>query len=369
MPIKFVFAILFSLQILSKSEWTPIYEIYNLDEFHSSALNAIYQDSSSHIIHIITQGWTKTATYLAVFKNGTLFYSHEYEEIEMLDITGADNNKNLFIVQTYHLKPEFSESFDNGLTWQKPYEIEGEEITKMKILFVKETGRLFVFYYSDKTKEISYILRSPNSSIFSNPKCIRKNASEKFSIAYLLVNKTAVLFMIYADNENKISILTSYDNGITWKNMMLENEIIGYPLTFIVNSNIFFTYENISDHSVYLNGFDINGKNIIRQISLTNNAQNQYNGLSGGISICGTLKNKFIISFYLVQNAEKPYYSLFNLTSRKLTYRENPFNSLYSASIKCRENSYKSEITIIAVKCNNTQNCKILMSTEILSLV
>ncbi len=175
------------------------------------------------------------------------------------DIKGSGDGAHLFSVQqafrpTYTnflgLEVVFQESVDQGNTWTAPAYIQRKNMTDRvtryypRVLYVKETGRLYIFYIAIKigtephtgTAFISSATRAPGSKVLSDERMLFeiKNADlatmiPQMNVAYTYVSGKLLLHLVWTGENDKIFHAYSGNAGITWSQPAVLGQTITYP--------------------------------------------------------------------------------------------------------------------------------------------
>jgi len=193
--------------------------------------STVYYDPVSGVNHILyADDSYNFYWYAAVSDEGKVLYE-KYWNVKNMAITGLirgpKDGKHLYlalaIIEKNIHKISYTESDDNGKTWAPLIDIYGTNITNNielnDMIYIKETGRLFIFYYEEETQSIYAITKPPGSSLFSAPMFVCKSrATFKFFISRVTYNDIngrhiLHLFFLY---DTTVFYTESFDNGLEW---------------------------------------------------------------------------------------------------------------------------------------------------------
>jgi len=239
--ILFLFGHIFALSELPNNyksdqiivlNWESFNLIDNETQKSNAFISSAYFDPISHINHLLYSDNNNAPYYwhAAVSNEGKILHSTYFNDSSSAfagSIQGPKDGKHLYLAFSVYSngfkKINFTESDDNGTTWSLHQEIGGNEKAKHAIfqdmIYVNETGRLFIFYIEDESKYIHIITKPLGSAVFSDPMKINMcygNSSFKLARAtYNIKDGRHILHLFYQSN-NLLYYTRSGNNGITW---------------------------------------------------------------------------------------------------------------------------------------------------------
>jgi len=142
-------------------------------------------------------------------------------------IRGPKDGKHLYlalaIIEKNIHKISYTESDDNGKTWAPLIDIYGTNTTNNielnDMIYIKETGRLFIFYYEEETHSLYAITKPPGSTLFSKPTFISEcNHIYKYFIARATYTgyEGKHILQLFFINEKAVWFTQSTNNGFIW---------------------------------------------------------------------------------------------------------------------------------------------------------
>ena len=341
-----IFILLASLVL---SDWSSPTTIFKLDESASISMSNVYRDAGSELNHVlVTESNQATYWYFAVKDSGSVVYKTTFKQNYLHPrssiVKGAGDGKYLFIAlgtelvnsyQDYAIM--FTESHDGGKTWSTlvslslpdPYRVLKDAI------YVKETGRIFIFYINRSTLEASMITRAPGSITFSQEMKICPGFSDRMEAlkaTYQTVNGKQLLHVFGKNKAGDIFYTQSDNNGISWLPVTVlvkdAKEIETNAISaYAISDSIFLTYSTKTESGKLLMSKDY-GKTFTNTLKLTQG--NTYT--SNSIAVCGTKTTPYLIPLYHVgRNDSKPAteYSYIDLNTMKQVSKSVSFKEQY----------------------------------------
>ncbi len=234
---------IFVLLHAALSRWDVQTKIYSTD--NSISDQHMWLDESTGYHHIVFServGKVAKAMYLVHYLNNTVLtkeflpgYQHYTAHI-----TGAGDGKHVFIVFSASRTPTntkladvfFAESANGGVSWSEPVRLprpnmdDSDERKFPKLVFVRETGRLFVFFCrqnNGKYRGVYYVGRAKDSTVFSSETAIdtRFQLITDLSATYTYSSGMATVFVHWftehRDPTKGVHIgAVTQDNGVHW---------------------------------------------------------------------------------------------------------------------------------------------------------
>ncbi len=229
-------ALALSLTILffaASATWTGPKRILTLPNY--AFVEAVYYDAASDVTHIaVYEEKMLKARHLAVSSDGTVLYSTLFPGECPLSpkIVIHGSGKRLFMALSYTFPDSFSkvgftESSDGGKTWTEPTNIISNVETEGGIyledmLYMTETGRVFVFFTEYKEHQLMVTSRPNNSIAFSTVRIVAMDIDPEYprhaQASYNSWVGKLMLHVVYVDNDNdELKYTKSLDMGVTWK--------------------------------------------------------------------------------------------------------------------------------------------------------
>jgi len=372
MEILFVFSVMSMMySAFALSKWEETIKLY--DTVPEAMLVSHYTDPKTNITFALIHReveFVPTVGVQKIFPNKTIgdfipimiMNTNYYRSNDK--ITGTDDGKHLFIVTTaWELSEEgmraevyFSESNDNGISWSKPVKIQRENMDDIyeretqSLVYVKETGRIYIFYLYHKIREsltfIGIVTRPAGSTIFSTEKLYFTNIDYLIyavKCAYTLENSRTRLHLIMhvsKDGENLIQYSSS-DDGFSWTepkkilNFYAANSVFvdvhPNPISKIIHMIYPNTYSTSTMISSYDNGNTWKPENIIE------------NRLIYYSAYCAPK------IFFVTKDKKSPYdFMLFSYDDQTKELKEHDtlnVNGLMSFSLYCTNHKLEYEVT------------------------
>ncbi len=293
----------------ASATWTGPIRLLTLQNYAS--VSCVYYDPASDITHVVVHERTvEWARHLAVSNNGTVLYStlfrRQYTNWPKIVIRGAGDGKRLFMAMPYSFSDSdsilaFTESRDGGKTWNEPEDI----VAKVKslrgkllvdLLYVAETGWVYVFFTKYQENELMVISRAAHSATFSTPKTIAKDINTKDTqqarASYNSWVGKLVLHVVYADNYNsQLKHLRSHDMGVTWQpakeiaGVSRASHITGIASHPGSSQGIYVAYNNRDDKEMLIRSLDYGIT--YKPPLVLNKGGDFYNSGPSGLLLCG----------------------------------------------------------------------------------
>jgi len=100
--------------------------------------------------------------------------------------------------------------------WTKPISISNNDVGNACILYIKESGRLFIFFREYAWDSLIMVTRAPGSSIFSARQTIEHAFWWPIRATYNLRNDMPILHVFYTNGSDYDGYIKSENNGLTW---------------------------------------------------------------------------------------------------------------------------------------------------------
>jgi len=309
-------------------------------------VSSVYYDPITQISHILYADYKfQYYDHYALLDQGKVLYKTRFDNGYGLVglLRGPKDGKHIALAYWTFINSlhtfNFTESFDNGLTWKKSVRlVESEKhLILQDMIYIKETGRIFIFYEDQSKKEIRMITRSPGSEIFSNEIEIgydvfpRDSFNSKFD--YNFIDGKTILHMFYKNDKMLLSYSNSYNNGITWSDPKIVTHDDNVTMIANVVSDSKITKKIIVSYipashmeppkMVISENF---GETFGEPIPIT------FGGRYGeyefyetfGLKLFGSKENPVLCSFYLTKE-NVPVFAIWNLDTGERNEYENPF--------------------------------------------
>jgi len=397
---KFIRVLFIEIMLKFAFGWTNPVDLFASE--NSIFINDVYLDSSTKIMHILwNSAGSHSMSYWQIDNSQKLISKSRLtnDNITLVitgKITGANNGNNLYIsimarrFCDQDLSSEchdqyFTESTDNGLTWNPLIQVPRENLDDKcerlgdNLLFVRETGRLFIFYHkicevSDENDYLFFVTRPAGIRYFNNEKRLfdaMKTIRPSIISTYIFKNNKPAVYIFWGDLANSpqrhILFSQTSDNGQTWSNpQKLGDQIISPKLFAGFNSLNVYANKLVSNtivglyaitppeelHLFYMTEFE-KDFTIIKDATLNPQDTLIWDYKTSSMAICGTQKIPAI--FILAQTDEDLLeYSIRDLKNMKNVVRGNePFEEntrIFGAKIMCQFiEDQRVLLTVIAI--------------------
>ena len=236
---------LLTLVIPCLANWTKPIQVINTYHANYTRPDTIFTDEGTGISHIL---WCHSKDHLFHYRqikaDGTvskvIIFNWKYLCTSKYIISGFHDKKSLYIV--YQGKRSmstknciedpkgcndiyFSESSNGGITWLAPIAVPRKNMTDQKErvsprFLVSARNRLWIFYQNlmETANSISYVSRSPRSTVFSTERTLDLNIGKDMSVAYASNNTKSLITIFYSSHKNRSNYrYYTENNGISWK--------------------------------------------------------------------------------------------------------------------------------------------------------
>ncbi len=217
------------LFIAASATWTGPKRILTLPNY--AFVEAVYHDAASDVTHIaVYEEKALKARHLAVSSDGTVLYSTLFPGVCPLGpkIVIRGSGKQLFMALSYTFpdspsKLGFTESSDNGKTWTKVSGVENQGGKGLQdMIYVAETGRIFVFFTGNQEHQLMVASRPNNSIAFSPARTVAKDITSGYprhaQASYNSWEGKLMLHVVYVDDDDEeLKYTKSLDMGMTWQ--------------------------------------------------------------------------------------------------------------------------------------------------------
>eukprot|EP01022_Parablepharisma_sp_SALTPOND_P015209 TRINITY_DN212_c0_g1_i1.p1 TRINITY_DN212_c0_g1~~TRINITY_DN212_c0_g1_i1.p1 ORF type:complete len:401 (-),score=26.03 TRINITY_DN212_c0_g1_i1:192-1394(-) len=358
------------LAIQGFAKWVgPIKLLPTLDS-DSYIVTSTYRDPTSHVNHLYYvedcaaphyQG------YLAVSDTGEILHQTKYLSQGWFyggTIRGAGDGQHLYLaIQSNYYKGaatvNLSESIDGGASWSQPSSIlPNSDPNKFfqDMLYISETGRIFVFFFEEDSHALKVITRTPGSTVFSNPIVIatdfetnrvwRMNSKAVYNI---WLNRQ-LIYIFYVNRNDKLAYSRSATNGATWTSpKVISNDNVYHVTEALANhkfsETIYVSYALATDSYAKLIKTDDYGVTFTEPKSITKNYVNS--GTTDGLALCGT-KNMVMLSAFFPTTSGTAEYSLVDSETFEPFYKQHPFteSTVKTAGLDCTIDVPKSQLDV-----------------------
>eukprot|EP01022_Parablepharisma_sp_SALTPOND_P014153 TRINITY_DN1904_c0_g1_i3.p1 TRINITY_DN1904_c0_g1~~TRINITY_DN1904_c0_g1_i3.p1 ORF type:complete len:410 (-),score=12.66 TRINITY_DN1904_c0_g1_i3:21-1250(-) len=349
-------------------EWTPPIK---LESTSFSLVSNLYLDSDQATA-VITRGNLANESTLE-FGVRAIPNSHSPKHFVLLESKRASgktkgDGKRLFVAEfAPRVKAEdpcnmeqpsgcfdvfFRESVDSGQTWSDPIRIPRPDMNDAAIrlfptiVYIKETGRLYLFYrYSladESNKAIGYVTRPAGSTVFSQERLIFQGRQIMLGIGagYTFHNGRTTLHLAWREALTAL-MYTSSSDGITWKaptkeaTMSIEMEYLAFTPVLTQHDHLFLSYIG-EDWMGYLLHSKDQGENWSKPIKVMDKSTQQLMAsyCEDKVFVAGIRENNF-------------YLSSFDTKTQKVIFEGKIFETLGKVGdpmiscIKIKEGQYK----------------------------
>ncbi len=221
-----IFALIIAILALNavSGTWTAPVKLMETHD-HRLEVKSVYRDLS--LTHLLVYN-PNSCQHLAVAENGTIV-SHKYFAITYGGvIRGAGDGKHLMMALDHHVTGgsavvvNFTESSDGGKTWSPPvYAVKRGPLNKylQDMLYIPSTGRVFIFFATDRKYELRMVTKPNNSVIFSGEMLVANSvytAPHAAKVGYATLEGKGCLHLSYKNLSGHLVYTKSENNGISW---------------------------------------------------------------------------------------------------------------------------------------------------------
>jgi len=225
-----IFGILGVYSAYGDPQWTEP-KILNSEQHElSSYASSVYYDPVSRINHVLyADNVAHYYLHMALDDEGNVLYQTKFncEDGGQIGILrGPKDGKHIYLALSTYEHPEstisFTESFDNGQTWSKLIKVghSPSSVWLQDMIYVKETGRIFIFFYVYGSNEIRLTTRPPNSHLFGNDIIVTYHYGHKTAflskVAYNIKDGQIILHMFFMGMLSQLVYVRSNTNGLIW---------------------------------------------------------------------------------------------------------------------------------------------------------
>ncbi len=348
------------------SAWTGPVQLFEQAGYLEA--ESVYRDPVSRISHLLIYNESSWQTvYLAVNESGAVLYStilgrKSHGRLAIIHGEG----KRLFVaisswvnMDTYRTI-NLTESKDAGRTWTEPFEvpIAGWEKQLQEMLYVPETGRLFLFWETHEC-EIRVASRAAGSVTFTSQSLVAKlyYYGDTFQLARATYNLQAgrpIIHVAFMDDQFKASVYysRSINNGVTWTARRKISDIdssVERVVAFMSRPEsgprlyVAYSSEGWSDPAKLIYSDDF-GQTFSSPVKISKNGTTH--SLSG-LSLCGTGETGTIAGL-MVTRENYLEYSTWNTVTMKGNYKDYPLagNNFYTAITDCVVDTARSLVNV-----------------------
>ncbi len=364
--LSLTFIALALLAMTATTKWTAPTLLEDFGE-NFADLFTVYRDPATSVSHVIVGMWHLTHyLYLAVTDEGVVLHkvSFREESPKAAIIKGAGDGKHLFLafVCCNRDRFNFTESADGGKTWSKPVGIlapEEKSVSFQDMVYVPETGRIYLFFIKYFAKEIWMMSRAPGSIIFSGATLVGKDAYPYLFMArasYTRVQSRTYLHVAYIQASGSAMIYTRSENsGVTWSvpKEIAQSESVRYVTGVLSDSQfgpwVYVTYVRHDDNMGRMIYSSDHGAKFSAPIMTT--TARTYSD-PAGMALCTGNPAVRQLASLLKQFISVPEFAIWNATTLKPEYRAQPYVQPYAdtTGIDCAiDKAGKRTITTFAV--------------------
>ncbi len=275
----------------------------------------------------------------------------------------------------------FVESSNSGKTWSSPlsavkFEVAG---SLSDLLFVPETGRLFVFFTTYPGYELRMVSRAPGSAVFSAETRVAREAyhgyrsSAKAGYSTLQSSKAAYIHVAYRANGTDLLMYVRSDtNGVTWSSpkMVGDRILVDYVATVVSGPKfrqaIFISYVAPGGSRLVLYSSDL-GEKFSEQLHMSKMLAPRWN--QAGVTSCANADGSLsmLVSFIPGDGRTAPEYSLWDTLDMRQYARRNPFGKIRArqTGVDCVIDSVaKLRKTVVFATMWEQETCRLYMAVE-----
>ncbi len=348
------------------ADWTGPVLLVNDSSYVT--VQSTYRDPATMASHVLLYNTSsRLILHLALSNSGSIVHRNVLGKTSLYPaiLRGAGDGKRLFVAMAYSNgsseveRINFTESESGGKTWTKAANIllDGRSNTLQDMIFVAETGRVFVFLQNED-KEIRVTSRAPGSRAFSAPILVAGvnyyYTSCHFARAtYSLVSGKPMLHVLFMGDtiQGRIYYVRSKDNGVTWSAprpiFSTRNGVVRIAGAATVGQRIFVLQGSSSwgDHPRMMYSDD-NGMTFKqKELGITTSTS-----AGTDLTVCQS-KGKSAMASLILSSYDTVYYSLWNTTSVEQTQKEYVISGkdFHSTGLDCTVDTERSLMHVTTV--------------------
>ncbi len=346
--------LLLLLPVFVVSTWTTPLKLLS-SPTESYQVTSVYFDPASHMSHATVVSTSKNEyRHLAVSADGTKVRDTAFPGVFVTQyalLTGPKDGKQLYMAlhmyedsASRENKVAFLESGDSGQTWAKPVFVhaEGERLLN-DMVYVKETGRIFVFLTltTPEGTELRLVTRAPGSSVFGPERTVSRDLAMPMGtkVAYSLEAQGRRIFLhaFYRNTQGRLAYVRSDDFGVSWATHSIinaEEKIMSVEHAIGGDEGVFVTYSSFYQTPMRLIVTKDHGESFLPSTEITHGAEA---GKYSGLALCS---GRMVSMVHTVDGSAYEYeldYALVDAKSLAREGRSHPFGRMYveSAGVGC----------------------------------
>ncbi len=327
---------------------------------------SVYRDPSTSLNHaIIIDG--RQYRYFAVKDDGTVIHdrvlpSGRSSYTARAVIKGAGNGENLFVAFRCSVEGQeatsivnFTESKDGGKNWAAPVSVTVLPTSSVKLLldmlYISETGRVFVFFLEQSKNQIRMVSRPANSLVFSGETTIvRDGVWIDGHAAYTPIGARQYIYVVYIGlSKSQLMYVRSTTNGADWSvpaeisngdpALQIRDVIAGTKL----GSTLYIIYAPRYGPEKLLVSQD-RGVSFGKPVPFTIKSSNFWS--TDGVAVCAANETQHkLVSLSMVQGYAAEY-ALWDMKKMEATRKQHPFESFWTVTttgVECGFDAVKKE--------------------------
>ncbi len=350
----------------SLAAWTNPVLLFNHSAFISA--ESVYRDPVTSVSHaIVYESYVKEMLHLSLDDQGNVLYCTVFGKTYTSPavLRGAGDGKHLFAAISFeYLNPSwhsvnFTESSDGGKSWtvSSQIQLEGKRKDLQDMLYVVETGRVFVFF-ENANKEISVTSRAAGSTVFSVPTLVCKPGYTSFWFGYARATYSMategrptlhVVYKAWAGNGDKLYYTRSSNNGATWstgKSIEREGDRVSSVVGIsALGQRVYIAYDLATWNAhVRLLYTEDQGQTFAPAMNISK-ADTPFAGT--GLVVCSN-KGKEAMAAFMVVRQDVVEYSVFNTKNMQQTYKEHAVGGkdFRSTALSCSVDAEKGILSV-----------------------
>eukprot|EP01022_Parablepharisma_sp_SALTPOND_P004969 TRINITY_DN121389_c0_g1_i1.p1 TRINITY_DN121389_c0_g1~~TRINITY_DN121389_c0_g1_i1.p1 ORF type:complete len:402 (-),score=2.67 TRINITY_DN121389_c0_g1_i1:163-1368(-) len=376
----FIFYLCLISAYIATAEWTvPVKVGEAQNQYGYSGVTDMYLDPSTDTSHVVYRDDSEEAYYYsAILSDGTVAHTSKFTDWKQSSPWRAvikGNGKRLFIAlrgsrtmnDKFYFDVNFTESYDGGISWipmiQTPKRNSSDNIRRFigDMVYIKETGRLFLFYWREDGS-VWTTTRAPGSSIFNIESPIAAVIPEwrgKTIIAAYGYKANKIMLHVFIANKTHLLYVRSLNNGLTWlPPRVVVNGTIAAILNVEVSSNVpsiialAYNARLTSSPNMLIVSKDY-GDSFSDPIQITQNNASTSANQTAGLKICGTNEHSFLASFFITDTSQyNSEYAFWDLSELTPIANNNVFDKdiVSSVGMDCTSGSENIKVTAVIGK-------------------
>eukprot|EP01022_Parablepharisma_sp_SALTPOND_P020859 TRINITY_DN390_c0_g1_i1.p1 TRINITY_DN390_c0_g1~~TRINITY_DN390_c0_g1_i1.p1 ORF type:complete len:406 (-),score=3.55 TRINITY_DN390_c0_g1_i1:108-1325(-) len=338
---------------------------------------SIYHDPTTRVHHVLYNAASIETfqRYLLVSDAGIVLNNITFSNANW-DFTGVirgvGDGQHVYMAMTSYLGSakyaiKFTESTDGGKTWTTPsfiMEASSPDSYLQDMLYIAETGRVFVFFY-EKNYKLKMVTRPPGSNVFSKPILVASNIYPPIQMqmnaktVYSTLMDQQILHLFYANYNGRLAYMRSTTNGATWSPKLVPDDSLTHISAALINpkfsETIYVSYTSRGNRPAKLIKTEDHGITFTEPKPITKH--HVHSATKEGLAICGTKSSIKLATFFTTTSFIGEYSWVDSKTLEPFN-RPHPFTEpeIYTSALDCNLNLEKSQLSVTIIAARYVDN-------------